>query len=89
MLEIRFNEKFENGELTVHLSGELTSKTYNVLSEAMERIRKQLVSLIAPQPITAPGGVALDTSAFTTKIPGIDPTDRRRGPRVKKTARRK
>ncbi len=95
MQEIRFIEQFEslNGEVSVHLTGPLTTQTYDALSNAMERIKKQVVALIAPQhgfgSLPSAGGAAVDPSEFTAKIPGVDPTDRRRGPRAKKTARRK
>ena len=100
MQEIRFTEQFEKGEIAVHLSGPLSTQTYDALSSAMEHIRGQLVALIAPQGamgigsaaalILKPQGRALDPSALTDKIPGINPADRRRGPRAaKKLARRK
>lgn len=48
-MEIRFNETFDSGEISVYLTGPLSVQTYDNVSHVMEAIRKQLVSLIAPQ----------------------------------------
>lgn len=94
-MEIRFHETFDSGEISVYLHGPLSVQTYDNVSNVMETIRKQLVSLIAPQGINpvhvpAPQGRALDPSALTDKLPGVDLTDRRRGPRpIKKEKKRR
>lgn len=91
MQELRFTEEFVNGQITVHLQGPLSTQTYDELSGSMERIRKQLVALIVPTPtpiLIAPQGAALDPIALKENLPGVDPTDRRRGPRAKKIVKK-
>jgi hypothetical protein len=86
----RDNKSISLGRISLETHSPVSIEDYDHACEAIERIKSQLRALacVIPdeqvQPTDITLGEAQDPALITSKLPGIDLTDRRRGPRKEK-----
>jgi len=95
MSEVKFTEAFlihtndghvRTGHVMLEAAVPILLADHAAACEAMERIKTNLHRLIVQQDLERQGtatGQALEPALITAKLPGVDITDRRRGPRGK------